>query len=292
MSQRLLELFPPHRTYVEPFGGGAAVLFEKKPSPVEVYNDIDGGVVNFFRVLRDPAAFEEFRRLAELTPYAREEYEDLRARRGEGTPAERAHRFFVASRMGFAGRLDCGFGTAIQASAGRLSPAVQRYLSAVERLDEAVQRLRAVQVEHQDFRTILERYDTPHTLFYLDPPYAPESRSGGGYEHELTSEDHGDLVRVLLGIKGMAVLSGYACDAYRPLEDAGWETHAWEVTCHSVGKTSKASQFKGAGGLASQPRVERAWVSPSAVAARNLGQSDMFAMFADGAGDFEDGEAE
>lgn len=74
MASKILPYFPEHHTYAEPFGGGASMLFAKPPSPVEVYNDMDSGLVNFFRVLRDPEAFERFHHLAALTPYSREEY--------------------------------------------------------------------------------------------------------------------------------------------------------------------------------------------------------------------------
>lgn len=74
MVKHLLNFVPPHYIYVEPFGGAAWLLFAKPPSPVEVYNDIDSGLVNFYRVLRDPEKFKEFYRLVSLTPYSREEF--------------------------------------------------------------------------------------------------------------------------------------------------------------------------------------------------------------------------
>lgn len=74
LAHKIIKLFPPHSIYVEPFGGAAHVLFAKEPSPVEVYNDIDSGLVNFFRVLRDPKSFGELALLCSLTPYSREEY--------------------------------------------------------------------------------------------------------------------------------------------------------------------------------------------------------------------------
>ena len=103
MVQKLLHYIPPHRTYVEVFGGGASLLFAKEPSPVEVYNDIDSGVVNFFRVLRDKEKFKKFYEKVVLTPYSREEHYYCRNTwRDCADDIERAYRWFVMVRQGFA----------------------------------------------------------------------------------------------------------------------------------------------------------------------------------------------
>lgn len=105
MVAKLLPLIPPHKIYVEVFGGGASLLFAKEPSPVEVYNDLDSGLVNFFRVLRDPGKFEKFYRKVCFTPYSREEYCFCRDTWGEcKDDVERAYRWFVVARMSFSGK--------------------------------------------------------------------------------------------------------------------------------------------------------------------------------------------
>jgi DNA adenine methylase len=125
-----------------------------------------------------------------------------------------------------------------------------------------------VQIENQDFRKLIPGYDGPDTLFYLDPPYVPQTRRSGGYAHELSLDDHHELVGILLGLKGMAILSGYAHPVYKPLEKAGWRKRSWRTVCSAAGCT-KTSGLKGQGKLtAKQGRIECVWISPSAQAKR------------------------
>jgi len=269
MTAKLLPLFPlSHHTYVEPFGGGASMLFVKPPSPVEVYNDLDSGLVNFFRVLRDPDKFEQFYRKAALTPYAREEFNFCRKTWADcEDDVERAYRFFVTARMSFGGKLiGASFGSVVTTSRRGMAGMCSAWLSAIDQLPQISERLLRVQIEHQDWRVILERYDTDQTLFYLDPPYIHSTRRGGKYAHEMTDEDHIELVERLLNIKGMAILSGYASEIYRPLEDAGWMRKDWQTVCYAtVGTRGSGLQGKGSA-LKKQPRTETAWVSHNCLA--------------------------
>jgi len=263
MTAKLLPLLPQdHHTYVEPFGGGASMLFAKRPSPVEVYNDLDSGLVNFFRVLRDPDRFEEFHRKVSLTPYSREEFYFCRDTWADDD-IERAYRFFVTARMSFSGDMGGGMSTVITTSSRGMASTCSKWLSIIEQLPQISERLLRVQIEHQDWRVILERYDTERTLFYLDPPYVHSTRKAGKYAHEMTDEDHAELVERLLNIKGMAILSGYASEIYVPLQDAGWMRENWKTACSAAGKT-RASGLQGKGSaLKKQPRTETVWVSPS-----------------------------
>jgi len=268
MTAKLLPLFPmSHHTYVEPFGGGASMLFAKPPSPVEVYNDLDSGLVNFFRVLRDHDKFEEFHRKVSLTPYAREEFYFCRKTWAEcEDDVERAYRFFVTARMSFSGDMEGGMSTTVTTSRRGMASMCSKWLSIVDQLPQISERLLRVQIEHQDWRVILERYDTDQTLFYLDPPYIHSTRKAGKYAHEMTDEDHIELVERLLNIKGMAVLSGYAHEIYKPLENTGWERRDWQTACHATGGT-RASGLQGKGSvLKRQPRTETAWVSHNCLA--------------------------
>lgn len=260
MVAKLLPLLCECQTYVEPFGGGASLLFAKPPSPVEVYNDLDEGLVRFYRVLRDPELFERFRCRIELTPYARAEYDWCRDTWQEcDDEVERAARWFTVARQSFAGQFGTGWGRVITASNRGMGIACAAWLSAVDRLPAVHERLQRVQIECQDWRTILTRYDTPETLFYVDPPYIPETRSAGGYAHELTDDDHRELVERLLGLEGRAMLSGYPHQIYQPLEDAGWDRREWQTASHAAART-KATGIQGAGSmLEKQPRTEVAW---------------------------------
>ena len=266
MVQRILPFFPPHYAYVEPFGGGASLLFAKRPSPVEVYNDMDEGLVGFFRVLRDPGQFTQLHHLASLTPYARAEYNLCRETWAACTdPVERAYRWFVVARMSFSGRFGAGWGSNVTSSKRGMAETCAKWLSTIENLPAIHARLMRVQIEQADWRVILDRYDTPETLFFCDPPYVPTSRKNGKYAHELDEEDHVNLVDTLLGLKGMAILSGYPSPVYEPLTAAGWQCHSFETACHAAGKT-RNSNLRGKGSaLFYQPRTECLWISLRAI---------------------------
>jgi len=270
MAAKILKLFPPHRVYVEPFGGGAGVLFAKEPSPVEIYNDVNSGLVNLFRVLRDPKQFEQFQRLVSLTPYSREEvcsYRETWEKCDEDL--ERAYRWFVVARLSFGGYFGHSWGFAVRASNRGMSETCSTWLSAIEGLPQVHARLMRVQIEHSDFRRIIATYDTPETLFYCDPPYIPATRKSGRYKHEMTAEDHEELVALILGVKGAVVLSGYRHSAYDALERAGWQRHDYGTTCSAAGRTrATGMQGKGAA-LRMQPRTESIWISPRAASAKS-----------------------
>lgn len=258
MLGKLLPLIPPHDIYVEVFGGGASLLLAKEPSKLEVYNDLDSGLVNLFRVLRDPEKFERFHRLVSLTPFSREEFYIYRKNWNEPEDdVERAHRFFVVARMSFSGI----FGNSWHYSLTSRAKATSAYLSAIDMLPEIHRRIMPVQIEHDDFRKIIERYDTPETFFYLDPPYIHATRRGGKYRHEMTEDDHRDLVDLLLRIKGKAMLSGYRHPIYEPLEQAGWQRLDFRVACSAAGRT-RLTGIKGPGAaLKHQPRIESVWLN-------------------------------
>lgn len=212
----LLPLLPEATHYCEPFGGSAAVLLNRKPSPVETYNDIDGEVVNFFRVLRDSQ--EELIRAIGLTPFSREE---LRIAVEESidhlSELERARRFFVRARQ-------VRTGLAQTASVGRwahckltsragMAGAVSRWLGSVEGLSEIVQRLLRVQIENSPAIDVIQRYDSEETLFYCDPPYPHDARGdANAYGYEMTDVQHQQLSEVLKRVKGKVALSGYHCN--------------------------------------------------------------------------------
>lgn len=265
MVKHILPLFPKHKVYVEVFGGGASLLFAKIPSPMEVYNDIDSGLVNFFRVLRNKDKFEEFHRLVSLMPYSREEYYSCRRTWAEQeNEIERAAMWFVASRQSFSGEFGGSWSHSVGHMGKGMSMAVSRYLSAIDLLPQAHERLMRVQIEHCDFRKILTKYDSPDTLFYLDPPYVHSTRRSGKYVHEMTDADHNELIQMCLQLTGQAILSGYDSSLYLPLEVARWKRHDVEVSCSAAGRT-RGTGLQGEGSCqATQRRVESVWVSPLA----------------------------
>ena len=258
---RFLEMIPEHHTYVEVFGGGASLLFGKPPSKVEVYNDLDSGLVNFFRVLRDPAKYEGLQRLALLTPYAREEYDFCKHTWAQcEDDVERAYRWYVMARSTFSGALQHGGWSSVTHESVRgISASVNVWLRGIEMLPEIHARLMMVQIEQADWRRILERYDDPQAFMYLDPPYVLSTRSRTRYPSDITEADHVEMVDRLLAMKSKVLLSGYRHPVYDPLEAAGWKRLDIQTACHSAGST-KATGILGDGSrLEAQARTESVW---------------------------------
>ena len=255
LACRIVEHFPKHDTYCEPFGGSAAVLLAKVPSKVEVYNDINRELVNFFAVLRDPLLFARLREAVEHTPYARAEFEQSKQKSDD--PVEAARRFIVRSRQSFLGKGN-EWSFSVRNSHGGMASTVQRWHKGIECLLAVHERFRNVQIECDNWQAVMSRYDSPSTLFFVDPPYIPETRVSGRYRYELTHNDHREIVARLLAFRGMIVLSGYNHETYKPLERAGWKRIDYKMR-------TNASDFRAR-------RVESVWLSPSVLNhATNLG---------------------
>jgi DNA adenine methylase len=225
MAATLVGLLPPHRTYVEAFGGAAAVLCSKSPAVLEVYNDVDGGLVSFVRVLRDRP--EDLTRALRLTPYARAEFQ-IACATWERTEddVERARRWYVRCRQAFAAST-ATVGWGFEASgAARGGTRARSFVTSVEHLERFAERFRAVQIDQLDWRVCLARYDLPRACFYLDPPYHPDTRGRGRhstYVHELVAVDHEELVAAAIALRSSVLISGYDHESYAPLAAAGFE---------------------------------------------------------------------
>jgi DNA adenine methylase len=259
--QKLLPLIPKHHTYCEVFGGAAALLFAKHPSRVDIYNDLWDGVVNLYRVIRDVDRFPEFQRLCELTPYSRAEYNRCRAEwKTEPCEIRKAWMFFVVARQGLNVDFGHSWGLNITQSLRGMSGCVSNYLTAVDALPQIHARLQTIQIENNDFRTIIPAYDRMETFFYLDPPYLQSTRKGGQYEYEMTDSDHADLVKLCLEARGQILLSAYLDDEsypiYKPLVDAGWHRKDFQTVCHAAGHTHATGILDDSAALAKQPRRE------------------------------------
>ena len=271
LAPKIVSLFPSHDCYVEPFCGGASCLFAKSPSPVEVINDLDSDIVNFFRVLRDSRKFGQFYKLASLTPYSRQEFlryrAEWRSRWPDCDDVERAYRWFVVARMSFAGELGRGWGFSVGTSRRGMANGVAQWLSSIDMLPTIAERVKRVQIEHGDWGSILERYDSPDTLFYADPPFVLGTRRSGGYVHEMDDADHAALVDGLQRARGKVLLSGYRNETYARLESMGWDRVDMRTVCYAAGRTRRAG-LQGRGSLAKHGlkhvRTESLWISPRA----------------------------
>lgn len=262
MTPMLLSLLPSHQVYVEVFGGAASLLFAKPPAQLDVYNDLDSGLINFFRVLRDPDQAQELIRLLQFTPYAREEWLDCRDHTTVGDVVEQARRFFVLIYQSFSCNISSNSWRHSASTAGGNNPP-RAFNNAIDHLHACVERLKRVQVEHDDFTRLIEAYDGDDVLFYADPPYAPDTRRRGGYRVEMTTNDHKRLLEALTTCKGMVILSGYDSPLYhRALH--GWQKLQHMTVAHAAGST-RMTKLQGQGAKTNQKRIECIWLKPNTI---------------------------
>jgi len=248
-APRIIAHFPPHRIYAEPFGGAASVLLRKPRSYAEVYNDLDGEIVNLFRVLREPVQARELIRLLKLTPFARYEFELSYITADD--PIEQARRTAVRSFMGFAstvtGKWTTGFRNNSTMSGTTPAHDWRNYPDA---LLATVERLRGVVIENRPALDVIREHDSTRTLHYIDPPYPHETRNdrwaGNAYRYEMADDDHRELAGVLRGVAGAVVISGYSCDLYDQELYPDWRRVSFDTMADGA-----------------QERIEVLWISPS-----------------------------
>ncbi|MBQ3503157.1 MAG: DNA adenine methylase [Oscillospiraceae bacterium] len=218
MAKEIVALMPPHRSYLEPFFGSGAVLFNKPPSAIETVNDIDGDIVNFFRVLRECP--QELAADIAMTPYARDVFNDAHENRG-GTDYERAYKFAIRSRMGHGFKTYEKTGFKIDICGRERSYCVGCWNRLPADLMEAAVRLKGVQIENQNALDLVRKFNHDSVLIYADPPYLLETRGGKQYRHEMTEQNHVELLDVLKQHRGTVILSGYPSELY-DRELKGW----------------------------------------------------------------------
>jgi DNA adenine methylase len=246
----ILRHMPEHRYYVEPYGGAGSILLAKWRSYSEVINDVDGEVVNFFRVLRDPGQASRLAELLSLTPYARDEFTAAYAMSAD--PVERARRTAVRSQMGFGSdSTNCGRRTGFRSTRSHCgtAPAVD-WSRFPEHVPAFVARLAGVVIDNRDGRLVMLDNDSEETLHYIDPPYMHRTRSEKrGYAYELTDGDHVRIADTVHGLRGMVLVSGYRCELYDDLY----------ADYHRVDRATIVFRSKRA--------VESLWMNQAAVAA-------------------------
>ncbi len=248
MASQIVALMPAHVAYLEPFGGGAAVLFAKPPAERETLNDLDSQIMRFWRVLREQP--EQLAAAIAATPYSREEWQ--RAHDPSDDDLEAARRLLVRIDQSFSREGKSWSPPSLsKKSRGRWQPGTwsERHLH----LLAAAERLRHVCLENTDACELIPRWDLPDAVIYVDPPYAgPDRRhSGHGYAHDDAEDLWPRLVEVLSGVKHAAViLSGYPCPAAESLD--------WRRI-----DVPKRNSVATAGSL--DVRSEALWVSPAVV---------------------------
>ncbi|EOI7431968.1 DNA adenine methylase [Yersinia enterocolitica] len=243
--------FPAHTHYVEPFGGAASVLLRKERSYAEVYNDLDGDVVNLFFVLRDMTLRECLIDSLILTPYSRDEFTGAY---GEAeTMVERARKLVIRATMGFGSAGATKGTTGFRLDTKRSSATAQHLWARMpENLAAVGQRFEGVLVENRDAVQCMLDHDTTSTLHFVDPPYVHDTRviSSRYYRHEMDNNAHLNLLDTVNKLEGMVVLSGYNTDMYNDIL-TGWQKQE---------KQSSAAGRKG-----SVKRLECLWLSPNII---------------------------
>ena len=261
----IIRHFPAHDVYVEPFGGAGSVLIRKKPSYAEIYNDLDGEVVNLFRILRDQHSAARLVELVKLTPFSRLEFNQ--AYQPADDEMERARRLLIRSFQGFGSDGATGeYRTGFRANSNRsgTTPA-HDWAHYPEALAIIVERMRGVVIECRPAIDVMQAHDRDEALHYVDPPYMMETRSrtnrrpggGGNYRHELSEADHAELLEAVDRQRGMVVLSGYATALY---DDRLRHWH----------RTTRKTYADGA-----RERVEVLWINGAA--RERLGHGPLFA---------------
>jgi len=249
----IIAQMPNHTCYTEVFGGAAGVLLQKPKAYAEVYNDLDSDITNLFRVLRNAQQREELVEQLILTPYSREEFESAWLLVDE--PVEQARRTIIRAQMGF-GSAGASMGmTGFRIDTKRQYGTAQSlWAEYPEHLSSIGQRLSGVLIENRPAVKVLKDHDAPMTLHYVDPPYMHETRylgakAGRIYRHEMSDQDHVELLEELLTLEGMVMLSGYESDLYKNMLK-GWK-------CLSV--NARISSGKG-----TDTRLECLWINPQA----------------------------
>jgi DNA adenine methylase len=250
----IIEHFPAHRVYVEPYGGAASVLLRKPRCYAEIYNELSDDVVNLLEVLRDCDRAARLREVLLLTPFSRTEF--AKAKRVATEPVERARRLLVRSHMGFGtDSIRMGSSTGFRSVSNRsgTTPA-HDWVNWPNIIEPFVARLQGVVIENRDAAICMRAHDAPHTLHYVDPPYLFSTRGKvtRRYAYEMTDEQHTALANVLRSLKGMVIVSGYPSPVYDELY-TGWM------------RVERKSFADGA-----NARTEVLWISPAAAHGRPL----------------------
>lgn len=281
LAPGIIENFPAHRVYTEAYCGAASVLMQKQRSYSEIINDLDGKVMDVFRVLQNRKMAAQLERKLRLTPFARQEF--LLSYKPARNIVEGARRTIIRSLMGFGSdsvtrlKASCaGFNTRLSslmstgfrwnANRSGTTPAAD-WVTYPNYIAAFTERLQGVTIEQRPAIDILRKMDTKETLHYVDPPYPFDTRQTGNgtglrhrYRFEMTDEDHRELAKVLRGLKGMVIISSYPSELYNNLF-RGWQRVSW-TSGQFCSSNSKSKSLKGT------TRTECIWMNPAAAARR------------------------
>ncbi len=257
LAKKIIALMPPHLCYVEPYAGSLAVLLERDPNrdwlddgePLpsyqkgcsEVVNDLHRELMNSWTVLQDPHSFRRFERIIQAVPFSKAMWHIAAKLSCDADIVLRAVGFFIRCRQSRAGSFQNFAPLSRNRTRRGMNEQASAWLTCVEGLSEVYARLKRVVILNRDAVEVVKQQDGDKTLFYLDPPYLFETRTSTGvYQHEMSEEQHRELLEALAGCQGKFLLSGYPSDLY----DQAARTHGWhhvdfELPNHASGKADK-----------------------------------------------------
>ncbi len=278
--QKLLPLIPKTPVYVEAYGGAASIMANLRQRKCEVYNDLDGRLINIFRVLQNPEQRERLLDRLRHTPYSFDEFCLALEQRKSDDPVEAAWGFFVSQNQGFGGKAgtkgNWGRAFSTKSSSVRMAETCSRWLSRKASLDAIIARFERVQIDHRCALKCIRYWDSDDTTFYLDPPYAAETRADNNvYAHEAEDSHHEKLVKLILGAKGAVVLSGYDTPLYAPLDAEGWRRIEFQTACHAAGRTRNSGLQGEGNAMAKVGRAEVVWLNPKAAKMARVDQMEL-----------------
>ena len=221
LASWIISHMPPHESYLEPYFGSGAVFFNKEPARIETINDLDGEIVNFFRVCRNQP--EELARAVNLTPWARRELKE--SRRQDADPVERARQTAIMCCMTFGSRR-CS--KSFRHTTGKYKhygpDNAKLWGNLPETIIQVAQRLKDAQIENRPAIDLIKNFDGPEVLVYLDPPYMKDTRTlhGDQYHFEMSDQEHEELLKTVLNHNGKVIISGYDHEMYNDYLK-GWD---------------------------------------------------------------------
>ena len=257
----IIAQMPNHTCYTEVYGGAAGVLLQKPRAYAEVYNDLDGDIVNLFKVVRNSKKRAELIEQLILTPYSREDFESAWQLGEDDSEVERARKTIIRAQMGFGSAGGSKGITGFRIDTKRqYGTAQQLWAQYPEQVEVIGNRLSGVLIENRPAIQVLKDHDAETTLHYIDPPYVHDTRYAGAktgrvYRHEMSDDAHIELLHAIKDLKGMVMLSGYPSSLYDS-ELKGWQR---------VETSARISSGRG-----TELRTECLWLNPAAA------QPDLF----------------